>query len=35
MKATHVQVKAHVDADKGSLRITEVKMLNSSAPKKE
>jgi hypothetical protein len=26
----HVQVTAHVDADKGSLHVTEVKMLGSS-----
>ena len=31
----HVQVKAHVDADKGSIHITEVKMLKSSTTKKE
>ena len=31
----HVQVKAHVDADKGSLHITEVKMLKSNTTKKE
>jgi hypothetical protein len=31
----HVQVKAHVDADKGSIHITEVKMLKSSTKKEE
>jgi hypothetical protein len=31
----HVQVKAHVDADKGSIHIMEVKMLKGSATKKE
>ncbi len=31
----HVQVKAHVYADKGSIHIMEVKMLKGSATKKE
>ena len=31
----HVQVKAHVDADKGSIHVTEVKMLKGSETKKE
>jgi hypothetical protein len=31
----HVQVKGHVDADKGSIHITEVKMLKGDATKKE
>src|SRR5712691_11454969 len=31
----HVQVKAHLDADKGSIHVTEVKMLKGSEPKKE
>lgn len=31
----HAQVKAHVDADNGSIHITEVKMLKSSTTKKE
>jgi len=30
----HVQVKGHVDADKGSIHITEVKMLKGDATKK-
>ncbi len=30
-----VQVKAHVDADKGSIHIMEVKMLKGSETKKE
>src|SRR6202162_463155 len=31
----HVQVKAHVDADKGTIHVTEVKMLKGSETKKE
>jgi hypothetical protein len=31
----HVQVKAHVYADKGSIHIMEVKMLKGGATKKE
>jgi hypothetical protein len=31
----HVQVKAHVDADKGSIHIMEVKMLKGGETKKE
>jgi hypothetical protein len=31
----HVQVKGHVDADKGSIHITEVKMMKGGATKKE
>ena len=31
----HVQVKAHLDADKGSIHVTEVKMLKGSETKKE
>jgi len=31
----HVQVKAHFDADKGSIHVTEVKMLKGSETKKE
>ena len=31
----HVNVKAHVDADKGFIRITEVKMLKGEEMKKE
>jgi hypothetical protein len=31
----HVQVKGHVDVDKGSIHITEVKMLKGGATKKD
>jgi len=31
----HVQVKAHVDAEKSSVHVTEVKMLKGSETKKE
>jgi hypothetical protein len=31
----HLQVKAHLDTDKGSIHVTEVKMLKGSETKKE